>query len=106
MANGLERVVGPAALFLGAIKRVTNCVIVGRGAKLTFELLKVRAGLAVRAGSEPRQGNRFAISLSQFVGSLKIIFAGIVLGDAEPGVRQPIAMLFSRSSELGGVAAI
>src|SRR5436190_882143 len=93
MANGHERVVGPAVLFLGTVKRVTDREIVGRGTKLTFELVKVRAGLAVRAGSEPRQGNRFAIVLSQFIGSLKIVFAGIIFGDAEPSVRQPIRML-------------
>src|SRR6266480_1048669 len=100
MPNCLERVVDAASLLLGTVKRVADRVIVCRSAKLTFELQQVCAR------ADPRKRDRFAIFLSQFVSSAKIIFARVIFGETEPGVWQPIRMLFGRSRKFRGVAAI
>jgi hypothetical protein len=85
---------------LRAVKRVTDGIIVGRGAELTFELKDVRA----RADS--RQSDRFAVALSQLTRAAKIAFARFVFGETEPRVGQPIAMLLNISRKFFGVATL
>src|SRR6267378_8579974 len=100
MARGVKRVVGAAALRLRVVELVADRVIVRRGAEPTFELLERRAG------SDARQSDRFAVALSQFIGGTKIIFTGVIFGDTEPGIRQPIRMLRGGASKLRGIAAL
>src|SRR5438270_2116871 len=44
--------------------------------------------------------------LSQFVSGAKIVVARVILGDAKPGVRQPIPVLLNCTGKFCGVAAI
>src|SRR5258708_12210435 len=91
MAHGLERVVDSASLLLGAVKFVADREVVRRDAILTFQLEKIRVG------TDPRQRNRLAITLGQFTGSLKIVFARVIFGETEPGLTKPITLLFGRA---------
>src|SRR6059058_6642702 len=88
MTDGKKRFIDPTVLHLRAVKFVTNAGVIGRGAKAVFQILERQIT------GDSRKGDRFAVSLSQFVGGAKITFAGFVFRHAKPGVTKPLGMLF------------
>src|SRR5215475_10163841 len=99
MTNGNERVIDATVLHLRAIKFVTNAGSIRRGTESLFAILERQITF------HSRKCDRFAVSLSQFVGSAKITFARFVFRNAKPRGRKPLGMLFNGPGNLFGVAA-
>src|SRR6266567_5187955 len=99
MTSGEKRIIDSTVLHLRAIKFVPNAVVIGRGVKALFQILKREIS------GDSRKRDRFAVSLGQLVGGAKIILAGLVFRHAKPGIPKPVGMLFNGPGNLRGVAA-
>ena len=100
MTGGEEGLIDATILYLRAIKFITNAVVIGRGGEALFQILKREIS------GDSRKRDRFAVSLGQFVGGAKIIFAGLVFRNAKPGIMKPVGMLLNGPGNLLGVAAL
>ena len=99
MTGGKERIINSTVLHLRTIKFVANGLVIVRGLEALFRILKREIC------DDPRQRDRFTVSLGQLVGGAKIILAGFVFRHAKPGKAKPVWMLFNGSGNLLGVAA-
>src|SRR6184192_208896 len=61
MTGGEKGIIDPTILYLGAIKFITNAVVIGRGAEALFQILKREIS------GDSRKRDRFAVSLGQLV---------------------------------------
>src|SRR4029079_13139090 len=91
MTSGKERIINSTVLHLRAIEFVTNRIVIGRGLEALFRVLKRK--ICGHAG----QRSWFTVPLRQLVGGAKIILAGLVFRNTEPGIAKPVGMLFNGS---------
>jgi hypothetical protein len=72
MTGGKKRIIDPATLYLRAVKFITNAVVIGCVGEALLQILKREIS------RDSRKRDRFAVSLSQFVGGAKIILGSCV----------------------------
>src|SRR4051812_15379035 len=99
MPGGKKRIINSTVLHLRAIQSVTDRVIIGRGLEALLRILERE----IRGDS--RERDWFTVSLGQLVGGAKIILAGFMFRDAEPGITKPVGMLFDGSRNFLRVTA-
>src|SRR4029079_19833610 len=98
MTSGKERIINSTVLHLRATEFVTNRIVIGRGLEALFRVLKRKIW------GDARQRFWFTVPLRQLVGGAKIILAGLVFRNTEPGIAKPVGMLFNGSPQLLPVA--